>query len=57
MIFSVYGPVKTLHIFDRELLDLLDDIFWMLPVFSKKQLQIIRQEKHMTNEEWQRCRD
>jgi hypothetical protein len=34
----------------------LDDVFWMLPFSSKKQVQIIRQEKNVTDEEWTKRR-
>ncbi len=39
------------------MLDTLDDFFWMLPFSSKKQAQIIPQENHKTDEEWEKRRD
>ncbi len=39
------------------MLDTLDDIFWMLPFSSKKQAQIFRQEKQITDEEWETRRE
>ncbi len=49
--------VAQLPVFGRGMLDTLDDVFWMLPFSSKKQAQIIRQEKQITDLEWEKRRD
>ncbi len=38
-------------------MDTLDDAFWMLPFSSKKEANIIRQEKGILEETWQTRRD
>ncbi len=39
------------------MLDILDDVFWMLPFSSKTQAQIIRQENGITDDTWQKRRE
>ncbi len=38
------------------MIDILDDVFWMLQFSSKKQAQIIGQETQITDEEWEKRR-
>jgi hypothetical protein len=47
------GVKKTVHIFGHGLLDTLDDAFFMLPFFSRKQAELIRQEKNIPEDFWQ----
>jgi hypothetical protein len=44
-------------VFDKGLLDTLDDVFWMLPFSSKKQAQIIRQENQIADLQLGKRRD
>jgi hypothetical protein len=39
------------------MLDTLDDVFWMLPISSKKQSHFVRQKTNILDEDWQRRRE
>jgi hypothetical protein len=44
-------------VFGKGMLDTLDDVFRMLPFSCKKQVQNIRQENQITDEEWEKRRE
>jgi hypothetical protein len=39
-------------VFGKGLLDLLDEVFWMLPFSGARQAKRVRQENHITEEVW-----
>ena len=51
--FMPSGAKKTIHVFGHGLLDTLDDAFFMLPFSSRKQAELIRQEKYIPDDVWQ----
>ena len=51
--FMPSGAKKTIHVIGHGLLDTLDDAFFMLPFFSRKQAELIRQEKCIPEDFWQ----
>ncbi len=48
---------RKVHVVGSDLPNHLDDVFWMLPFSSMKQLHIVQQEKSITDYEWQKLRD
>ena len=50
--FSENGKLKTISIFGHGMLDLLDDVFLMLPFSSRKQSGLILQEKKIGTDIW-----
>ena len=46
------GGTSTVPVFGRGLLDLIDEVFWMLPFSSARQAKRVRQENHITDEVW-----
>ena len=54
--FSPSGVKKTINAFGHGFLDTLDDAFFMLPFSSRKQAELIRQEKCIPEDFWQNRR-
>lgn len=51
--FTPSGVKKTINAFGHGFLDTLDDAFFMLPFSSRKQAELIRQEKCIPEDFWQ----
>jgi hypothetical protein len=51
--FTPTGVKKTINAFGHGFLDTLDDAFFMLPFSSRKQAELIRQEKCIPEDFWQ----
>ena len=51
--FTPSGSKKTIYAFGHGFLDTLDDAFFMLPFSSRKQAELIRQEKNIPEDFWQ----
>ena len=51
--FTPSGAKKTINAFGHGFLDTLDDAFFMLPFSSRKQAELIRQEKCIPEDFWQ----
>ena len=51
--FTPSGAKKSINAFGHGFLDTLDDAFFMLPFSSRKQAELIRQEKSIPEDFWQ----
>ena len=51
--FTPSGVKNTINAFGHGFLDTLDDAFFMLPFSSRKQAELIRQEKCIPEDFWQ----
>ena len=51
--FTPSGAKKSINAFGHGFLDTLDDAFFMLPFSSRKQAELIRQEKCIPEDFWQ----
>ncbi len=50
------GTTSSVPVFGKGLLDLLDDVFWMLPFSSVRQAKRVRTENSITEDVWNTCR-
>ncbi len=56
-IASVIAASSLVPVFGRGLLDLFDEVFWMLPFSSARQSVRVRQDNNITEEVWNaRCK-
>jgi hypothetical protein len=46
------GDTSSLAVFGKGMLDLIDEVFWMLPFSSAMQAKCVRQENNITNDVW-----
>ena len=46
------GGTSTVPVFGKGMLDLIDEVFWMLPFSSARQAKRVRQENNITDDVW-----
>jgi hypothetical protein len=45
------------EVFGNGFLDVIDDVFWMLPFSSVRQAQLVCQDHNISQEDWNRRRE